>query len=196
MTNARKARERRVAAARADDRRQLVTAVAIVVALTGGGVFYALSRSNTSAPASAPVLAKTGQISSMGVPVVETPGRATGVTSAEGVEVTGANWELGTVPLEVAVLPYWTLTNASDRPVQVGKPSAVVREGCCPGPFTGGETTLRPGESTEITFELAMHPGMDGWHDMGVYVPVVSRSGAEKSLELGVTGDFTGTYEG
>jgi hypothetical protein len=103
---------------------------------------------------------------------------------------------LGTVPLMVAVRPYWTLTNASDRPVMIGKPNAVVRQGCCPGPFTGGERTLRPGESTNITFELSMHPGMDGWHDMGVYVPVTSRSGQRRTLELAVTGDFTGTYQG
>jgi hypothetical protein len=173
----------------------MITAVGIVVVLTAGGVFYALSRSSAPATASAPVLAKTGEVSSMGVPVVETPGRATGIAWAEGIEVTGANWELGTVPLEVAVRPFWTLTNTSDGPVQVGKPNAVVREGCCPGPFTGGETTLRPGESTEIIFELSMHSGMDGWHDMGVYVPVSARSGEEKTLELGVTGDFTGTYQ-
>jgi hypothetical protein len=55
---------------------------------------------------------------------------------------------------------------------------------------------LRPGRSLNITFELSMHPGMDGWHDMGVYVPVTSRSGDQQTLELGVTGDFTGTYQG
>jgi hypothetical protein len=47
-----------------------------------------------------------------------------------------------------------------------------------------------------VTFELAMHPGMDGWHDIGVTVPVTSSDGRQGSLELGVTGDFTGAYDG
>jgi hypothetical protein len=48
---------------------------------------------------------------------------------------------------------------------------------------------LAPGESTVLTFELAMHPGMDGWHDMGVYVPIEAPSGVE-TLILAVSGDF------
>lgn len=194
MTNARRSKERRVAAQRAADRRRTAIAVGIVVAMTVVGTVFALSRSDAPPSTSGAVLAKTGEINGMGLPVVETPGRATGDASAEGVHVTGAEWELGTVPLMVAVRPSWTLTNTSDRPVEIGKPSAVVREGCCPGPFTGGQMLLRPGGSTDITFELSMHPGMDGWHDMGVYVPVTSRSGQQQTLELGVTGDFTGTY--
>lgn len=196
MTNATKARERRIAAARAADRRQTIVAVGIVVAMAATGVVIALSRSNPKVGTGGPVLAKTGEVSDMGLPVVQTPGRATGTASVEGVRVTGAEWALGTVPLMVAVRPSWTLTNTSDRPVEIGKPNAVVRQGCCPGPFTGGQMMLRPGQSTSITFELSMHPGMDGWHDMGVYVPVTSSSGDEETLELGVTGDFTGTYQG
>jgi hypothetical protein len=34
-----------------------------------------------------------------------------------------------------------------------------------------------------------MHEGMDGWHDMGVFVPI--EGGSEQGwLELSVTGDF------
>jgi hypothetical protein len=40
-----------------------------------------------------------------------------------------------------------------------------------------------------LTFELAMHEGMDGWHDMGLYVPVRTANG-DQWLELNVTGDF------
>jgi hypothetical protein len=196
MTNARKARERRTAAARAADRRRTLIAAGIVVAMTATGVVIALSRSTPRIETRGQVLAKTGEVNDMGLPVVQTPGRATGTASVEGVQVTGADWTLGTVPLMVAVRPSWTLTNTSDRPVEIGEPNAVVREGCCPGPFTGGQMMLRPGRSTSITFELSMHPGMDGWHDMGVYVPVTSSSGDEQTLELGVTGDFTGTYQG
>jgi hypothetical protein len=34
-----------------------------------------------------------------------------------------------------------------------------------------------------------MHPGMDGWHDIGVSVPVTTSMG-QQMLNLGVTGDF------
>jgi hypothetical protein len=197
MTNARTAKQRRAAARRAHDRRQTLTISIIVVAVVATGVFLAVARpgSDTSATGSSS-LAKTGEINSMGLPVVETPGHATGATTVDGVRVRGADWSLGTVPLLVAVRPSWTLTNTSKHPVQIGQPNAVVRQGCCPGPFTVGETTLPPGQSTDVTFELAMHPGMDGWHDIGVTVPVTSSDGRQGSLELGVTGDFTGAYDG
>jgi hypothetical protein len=131
----------------------------------------------------------TGQINSMGMPVIKTTGSASGTADAGGVKVTGANWALGTVPLKVAVRPMWTLTNASTETVTLGEPTADVRKGCCPGPFTLASRTLAPGQSTTLTFELSMHPGMDGWHDIGVLVPVTTPTG-NQTLTLGVTGDF------
>lgn len=134
-------------------------------------------------------LEPTGETAAMGVPVVVTPGSASGVATAGSVQVDAANWAMGQVPLDVAVRPSWTIRNTGSEPVSLGEPSAVVRAGCCPGPLVLGQYTLAPGESTELTFELAMHEGMDGWHDMGVYVPVSVGSG-EQVLELSVTGDF------
>jgi hypothetical protein len=197
MTNARKSKQRRAAERRAHQRRQTTLAVIGVSALVAAGVLFIVAQGGptSSSSSTAPVLARTGQTNSMGLPVVQTPGHATGAAVADGVQVQGANWKLGTVPLLVAVRPSWTLTNTSNESVQIGQPNAVVRQGCCPGPFTVGSPVLQPGESTNITFELAMHPGMDGWHDIGVNVPLTS-SGRSGSLELGVTGDFTGTYEG
>jgi hypothetical protein len=134
-------------------------------------------------------LKATGEVSGMGVPVVEVPGSATGTAAAAGVTVEGANWAMGQVPLDIAVRPFWTLTNTGSDPITLGEPQAEVREGCCPGPFAMDRTELAPGESTTLTFELGMSEGMDGWHDMGIYVPVEGRGGAEV-LELSVTGDF------
>jgi len=131
-----------------------------------------------------------GGTNEMGFPYVSTPGSATGTASAGGVSVEGASWALGHVPLSVAVLPRWTLTNTGSRPVALGAPQTEIRAGCCPGPFTLGTHRLAPGESTTLTFELAMHEGMDGWHDMGVYVPVSGKAGTQ-TLALGVTGDFS-----
>jgi hypothetical protein len=134
-------------------------------------------------------LRATGEVSGMGVPVVEVPGAATGSVTAGGVTVDGASWAMGQVPLDIAVRPFWTLTNTGSDTVRLGEPRAEVRAGCCPGPFAMDATTLAPGESTQLSFELAMHEGMDGWHDMGVYVPIEGAGGNEV-LALAVTGDF------
>jgi hypothetical protein len=130
-------------------------------------------------------LEPTGETNDMGMPVVTTPGAADGAAAAGGVEVTGANWAMGTVPLNVSVQPTWTLRNTSDAAVTLGEPHPEVREGCCPGPLTLGADTLQPGESTTLTFDLSMHEGMDGWHDIAVHVPV-----DDELLTLAVTGDF------
>jgi hypothetical protein len=134
-------------------------------------------------------LAPTGEVNDMGLPVYETPGYASGSAQAGGVVVQGADWAMGQVPLDIAVRPFWTLTNTGPSEVRLGEPEAQVREGCCPGPFAIGASRLAPGESTWLTFELAMHEGMDGWHDMGVFVPI-ERAGGRELLELTVTGDF------
>lgn len=140
-----------------------------------------------SAPPTATV--ETGEINAMGLPVVATPGERTGTASAGPVEVTGASWQLGTVPLDVAVRPTWTLRNAGSEPVVIGEPHPDVREGCCPGAFSIDSTTIQPGSTADLGFELSMHTGMDGWHDIAVHVPV--RSGdTDHVLELDVTGDF------
>jgi hypothetical protein len=161
----------------------IAIAVAVVVVATSGGT-------GDDVAASA-----TGEVNDMGLPVVETPGTATGTASAGGVEVTGASWAMGRVPLQVAVRPSWTLVSTSARTVSLGEPHPEILAGCCPGPFVFGRTVLEPGQSTTLTFELAMHPGMDGWHDFAVHVPVASPGGAEALLELGVTGDFRGVPE-
>lgn len=134
--------------------------------------------------------ARTGESNAMGMPVIETPGRATGTASAAGVTVDRARWELGRVPLNVAVRPSWTLRNTGSEPVTLGEPHAEVLEGCCPGPTTLGARTLRPGESTQLTFELSMHPGMDGPHDLALHVPVDGGTDPQGVLTVSVAGDF------
>lgn len=121
----------------------------------------------------------------MGLPIFVTPGVSAGVAQAGSVRVDGAEWEMGQVPLDVAVRPSWTLVNTGHRAVTLGEPHAEVLAGCCPGDLVLGVKDLAPGERTTLTFELAMHEGMDGWHDMAVHVPVGS-----ETLTLGVTGDF------
>ncbi len=168
-----------------------VAALAVVVATGGSGGPEPVGGAGPgTAPAQVVDLAPTGEVNEMGFPVVEVPGYASGTASAAGVTVQGARWSLGQVPLRVAVRPFWTLTNTGAEPVRLGEPKVEIRAGCCPGPLELGARTLEPGGSTVLTFELAMHEGMDGWHDMGIYVPIETAAGERAWLELGVTGDF------
>ena len=168
-----------------------VVAVAGVLLLRGGSRPSSLREGSSGTQAAGEAgLQSIGGTNSMGFPYVSTPGSATGTVAADGVEVDGANWDLGHVPLSVAVLPEWTLTNTGNAPVTLGQPQARIRQGCCPGPFTLSTRTLAPGASATLTFELAMHEGMDGYHDMGVFVPVSGAAG-DTTLVLNVKGDFS-----
>ncbi|MGZ4132164.1 MAG: hypothetical protein ACXVWF_03880, partial [Actinomycetota bacterium] len=141
-------------------------AIVGVVLLKGGSSSPSLGAGSAGTQAAgAAGLQPIGGTNSMGFPYVSTPGSATGSVTADGVKVEGANWDLGHVPLSVAVLPEWTLTNTGNAAVTLGQPQARIRQGCCPGPFTLSTRTLAPGESATLTFELAMHEGMDGYHD-------------------------------
>lgn len=169
-------------------RRPTLVVGALGLALAAGITAAALA--DAGSDDSSGGLDRTGALNAMGMPVVETPGSGAGTAEAAGVVVENASWELGQVPLNVAVRPTWTLRNTSDQPVTLGEPHPEVREGCCPGPATLGKRTLGPGEVTTLTFELSMHPGMDGPHDLGVHVPVDDRMGSQQVLTLDVTGDF------
>jgi hypothetical protein len=178
-------REKRLGPRRSNRKMALVGIGAIgVFAAIGLGIAVAGDDSPSAS------IVRTGEISAMGLPVIETPGASAGASEAGPVAVTGVSWRLGTVPLDVAVRPTWTLRNTGSEPVLVGEPHPEVRDGCCPGAFSIGTTTIAPGETTTLGFELSMHAGMDGWHDIAVHVPV--RVGAtDHVLELDVTGEFT-----
>lgn len=153
-----------------------VAAVALVVTISRGDGSNAAPSLGTNA---------------MGMPYIATPGTSSGTSEAGGVTVTPASVALGDVPLNVAVLPTWTFTNTSNRPVSLGETHVQVNEGCCPGAVTfDGATTLDPGASTTMRFELSMHPGMDGPHDMTLHVPVAHADGTTDTLDVTVTGDF------
>jgi len=162
--------------------------VGLTVIALAGSVAVALAVADRKPSGSAPAAARGGT-NAMGMPYVQTPGEGTGSAEAGGVVVDGAHWELGSVPLNVAVMPTWTLRNEGTDPVAIGEPTPEVLEGCCPGALTLGTHKLAPGDSTTLSFELSMHPGMDGAHDILVHVPV-SAGGAEETLTLDVTGDF------
>lgn len=160
----------------------LVVAVALAAALTAPG------GTATVTPSSPTVIG--GETNAMGMPVIATPGAASGTAEAGGVVVTGAHWDMGRVPLDVAVRPRWTLRNTGSSVVTLGEPKAEVRTGCCPGPLDLPDRSLAPGQSTTLTFELSMHRGMDGPHDLAVHVAVAGEEAPPTHLVLGVVGDF------
>jgi hypothetical protein len=156
-----------------------VVAAISVFALTSGG-----SSAGTGAT-------RTGETNSMGMPIIATPGAGSDVAEGDGVRATPSLWALGRVPLDVAVQPKWQLQNTGTQAFTLGTPHVRINEGCCPGALTySGPTTLQPDQSTDLTFELSMHPGMDGAHDMTLHVPVQYSDGRSSILDLAVTGDF------
>lgn len=149
---------------------------------------FALTRGGSPSGAAAE---RTGETNSMGMPIVATPGAGSGVAEGVGVTATPSLWALGRVPLNVAVQPKWQLQNTGAQAFTLGAPHVQINEGCCPGALTySGPTTLQPEQSTDLTFELSMHPGMDGAHDMTLHVPVQYADGTSSVLDLAVTGDF------
>ena len=159
----------------------------VAVAILGGGI--AVAASGGSAPSGGPV--RTGELSSMGMPVIETPGTASGTVTAAGLTAEPAAWAMGVVPLNVAVRPTWTLHNTGTDAITLGEPHAEVIEGCCPGVFSLPDgNVLAAGGKTRLSFELSMHPGMDGRHDMAIHVPVERADGTSDTLTVTVTGDF------
>jgi hypothetical protein len=193
MTSGKTSRQRRQAVTDVSDRMiAKVIGAAAAVALVLGIAVLALGSSPepaTTPGADATDLQPTGETNEMGMPVLVTPGSASGEATVAGIEVRGTTWSLGRVPLDVAVRPDWTLTNQGSSAVVLGEPHPEIREGCCPGPLSLSSSTLEPGERATLTFELSMHQGMDGWHDMLVHVPVSGAKG-DDVLTLAVTGDF------
>lgn len=113
-----------------------------------------------------------------------------GDASALGIKADAETVALGHVPLNTTVEPSWVLVNESGSEVTFGEAHAEVVEGCCPGPLQLGAQTLSPGGSTELTFPLQMHPGMDGAHDFNIHLPI-HQGGREAILELRTTGHFS-----
>lgn len=157
----------------------------VVVALV---TLFAITSAGRSAETTG---ARTGETNAMGMPIIATPGIGSGVAEGDGITATPSMWALGRVPLNVAVRPNWQLRNTGRQTLTLGDPHVQINEGCCPGPLTyTGPTTLQPDQTAELTFELSMHPGMDGAHDMTIHVPVQHADGSDSILDLAVSGDF------
>lgn len=175
-------------------RRWTIAAAATAAAVVGVGALVAGQASEPSQAAPTPASEinapnSSGEVNAMGMPVLETPGTGADPKASGNVEVDYGLWQLGTVPLNTAIRPQWQLRNTGEEPVVIGEPRPEIREGCCPGPIELSTQTIPPGGVATLTFEPSMHPGMDGWHDIAIHVPLTS--GADENiLTLEVTGDF------
>lgn len=173
-------------------RRSVLLGTMAAIAIVGVSALVIVGLASSAAPnTSTGAAATTGQTNSMGMPVIATPGSASGTATATGVTAEPATWALGQVPLNVAVQPEWTFTNTGSDTITLGEPHVQINQGCCPGQLSyQGPNPLTPGATTDLTFELSMHPGMDGAHDMTLHVPVIHADGTSETLDLTVTGDF------
>jgi hypothetical protein len=169
-----------------------LAAVGAAVAAVGLAFLVALSLAGGVDRDDRSTQAYTGELSSMNLPVIETPGAGSGTTRVAGIVVTGSSWALGNVALDTAVIPRWVLRNEGPDAVTFGEPYPLVRAGCCPGPITLSHRTLQPGDEAILAFELAMHAGMDGWHELAVHVPIITTGDERTTLEVDVTGHFGG----
>lgn len=77
-------------------------------------------------------IVRTGETNSMGMPVIDTPGTASGTAEVDGITATPRLWALGQVPLNIAVRPDWTFDNTGTQAVTLGEPHVQINEGCCP----------------------------------------------------------------
>ncbi len=145
-----------------------ISIAAIAMALAGGGTD--------------PV-----EVGPMGGELVDADMVRSGTATAGPIEVIGSTVEMGDVPLDVTVVPTWTLSNTGTEPVALGQPHASVIEGCCPGPLVLDDQVLEPGATTSLSFPLQMHLGMDGPHHFTIHVPVGDGGDV---LELQAIGDF------
>ncbi|MEP7114651.1 MAG: hypothetical protein ABI862_15400 [Ilumatobacteraceae bacterium] len=187
MTNTQhRAEERRHA-----HRRTWLLTAAAVIAIVGASIGAIVAATSGGSSTSSINYKRTGEINAMGMPVLETPGTASGTISTASVTATPSMWALGRVPLNVAVRPTWKLNNTGSDAVTIDEPHVQINQGCCPGEFTvQGPSTLDPGADTNLSFELSMHPGMDGPHDMTIHVPVQHADGTTETINLSVLGDF------
>lgn len=171
-------------------RRSVLLGAVAALAIVGVSALAVVRLAAGDAPNNSAVTTN-GQTNSMGMPVIATPGSASGTATAIGITAEPATWALGQVPLNVAVRPNWTFTNTGSDLITLGEPHVQINRGCCPGQLSyQGTNTLKPGDTTNLTFELSMHPGMDGAHDMTLHVPVLHADGTSETLDLAVTGDF------
>jgi hypothetical protein len=170
-------------------RNTLLASVTAIALITVAG--FAIARTASGSSTTTNEATATGATNNMGMPIIATPGVATGIATVNGISAQPANWALGQVPLNVAVRPNWTFTNTGNDTITLGDPHVQINQGCCPGSLTyQGTSTLTPGATTALTFELSMHPGMDGPHDMTLHVPVAHADGTTDTLNVTVTGDF------
>ena len=133
--------------------------------------------------------------SPMGGPAATAPGEATGTVSLAGLEIQGSHVAMGEVPLDVTVVPAWTVHNPTSQAVEFTAGMPQVLEGCCPGPVIADGRELAPGDtvavpasgSVHLEFPLQMHDGMGGYHHLAL--PIATPDG-EQVTALEVTGDF------
>ena len=122
--------------------------------------------SRETPPSHHPVCDRRG--AAWALPIIATPGTATGTATASVIDAEPTTWALGRGTPNDAVQPKWTITNSGNKTATIGEPHVQMNQRCCPGALTSqGSSTLSPGAKTGLTFELSMHPDMHTTRPLG-----------------------------
>ena len=77
------------------------------------------------------------------------------------------------------------LANVGDQTLTfTAAPVITVAEGCCPPKPDMGRMILRPGETTSLTMQFAMHEGMGGQHDFRVQLATNDPQNPSTELQI------------
>lgn len=94
------------------------------------------------------------------------------VTGGPSLQTNTEKVDLGDQKLGQTIQVSFQIKNVGDQPLVFTKsPYIEVKEGCCPSTPTIGSMSLKPGETTTLSFPMMMHEGMGGYHDFRVHIP-------------------------
>lgn len=94
------------------------------------------------------------------------------VTGAPSLQTDNPELDLGNQKLGQQVEVVFQIKNVGDQTLVFDQaPYIEVKEGCCPSTPLIGKMSLKPGESTTLSFPMMMHAGMGGYHDFRVHLP-------------------------
>jgi hypothetical protein len=93
--------------------------------------------------------------------------------------------DLGDQKLGQTVPLRFEIANVGDRPLRITEqPYLEVVKGCCPPATKIGSMLLQPGETTVITFNLMMHGGMGGYHDLRLHIKTNDLNQPDRSITI------------
>jgi hypothetical protein len=93
--------------------------------------------------------------------------------------------DLGTLKLGQTQPVKIEVANVGDRVLRfTNDPYLQVVKGCCPPTIDIGSKVLQPGQTTMITFNLMMHDGMGGYHDLRLHLETNDPTLSDRTITI------------